>query len=653
MKKLLSPATMHQRTVSADAALFEGRTVELSFSSEAHIRQFDWRRGEYYDEILSHNEASVNLTRLQELGGVYFNHNRYSLPIGRIERAWIDSSTRRGRARIVFDDDPDSERVFQKVKSGSLRGVSVGYTVTEWEEIQRNETKDGITGPAMIARNWEPMEISIVTIPADPSVGVGRSFTEDNIMENDMTLNTGASQVQEPTPAARAQEPEPQNPAAAPANTAAQSADNSAAAVGLERQRAADITDLCRAFDMDPDQYIRSGASLADVNAAIVAQQRAQRQPLPTAQSRQAARINVDEADKFRAAAADGLRLRLGASIEKPADGAQEFRGAHLIDLARSTLERQGERLNYGISHMELASRAMATSDFPLILGNVANATLRESYNAAPSTWQAWCGVGSLSDFKEQSIVKLSETGDLELIPEGGEYKFSDFTETKDSIRLYTYGKKFALTRQAIVNDDLRAFTRLPSRFGTAAARTINRAVYTLLTSASTKISETGKTLFHADHHNLASPGSLFSSNALSAARTAMRRQKGLKGEDSLNIAPTYVIVPPELETLVEKLLTSDTDLNATAAGIRNVFKNSLTMITEAELSDVKAWYLAASASLIDTIEVAFLDGVQAPLIEQRPGWDVDGFEWKIRLDFGVKCWDYRGLYKNPGANAE
>ena len=95
----------------------------------------------------------------------------------------------------------------------------------------------------------------------------------------------------------------------------------------------------------------------------------------------------------------------------------------------------------------------------------------------------------------------------------------------------------------------------------------------------------------------------------------------------------------------------SDPALDAQAAGVVNVFKNSLSIIVEAELTDTAAWYLAAAPAAIDTFEVAFLDGVQSPFIEQRESWDTDGIEYKVRLDFGVKCWDYRGLYKNPGAS--
>ena len=627
MEKFLSPTTTHRRDFRAEASTAEGRSVELSFSSEEPVQRYDWVADEFYSEILDHSAAAVDLTRLESVGSVLFNHDSWSLPVARIDKVWLDETARKGRARITFDDDEEAERILAKVRSGSLRGVSVGYGVSKWEEISSGEKADGIAGPAKIARRWQPFEISIVTVPADPSVGVGRSMntTEDKPMEENTPI---------------------QNPAPTPEPAPAPAADN---AVEAERARCAAITELCRAFGMDPDEHIRSGASVNDVNAAIVARMRRERAPLPVAGSVHASTVNVDidAADKFRAAAADGLRLRLGAQIAHPASGAEEFRGAHLIDLAREVVERKGERVSRGIAYDDLAKRAMATSDFPLILGNVADAILKDAYAAAPSTWRGWCAAGSLSDFKVQRTVRLSETGNLELIPEGGEYTMAEFTEAEDGIQLFTFGKKFALTRQAIVNDDLRAFTRLPQRFGSAAARTINHAVYALLV-ANPKTYD-NKTVFHSAHNNLASTGAALSAAALSAARAAMRRQTGLKGDDALNISPAYLIIPPEIETTARQLMFSETDLTANASGVVNVFRNSLSIIVEAELADTKAWYLAAAPAAVDTFEVAFLDGVQSPFIEQRESWNTDGIEYKVRLDFGVKCWDYRGLYKNPG----
>lgn len=143
------------------------RKLILSFSSELPYERW------YGIEILDHSDGCVDLTRLNEIGCVLFNHDRNKV-IGKINRAWIEE--KRGNAEIEFDNDEESEKIYQKVKSGTLKGVSVGYKVNLWEDVTANKlSSDGrFKGPASIAKKWMPFEISIATIPADDSVGVGR-----------------------------------------------------------------------------------------------------------------------------------------------------------------------------------------------------------------------------------------------------------------------------------------------------------------------------------------------------------------------------------------------------------------------------------------------------------------------------------------------
>lgn len=144
------------------------RTFLLSFSSEEPYTRW------FGPEVLDHSEGAVDLTRLNSIGVLLFNHDRDKV-IGRIERAWIEGD--RGKAEVTFDSDEKSETIFNKVQSGTLKGVSVGYIVDLWEEVMPNkQSADGkYTGPCSIARKWAPYEVSIVSVPADPTVGVGRS----------------------------------------------------------------------------------------------------------------------------------------------------------------------------------------------------------------------------------------------------------------------------------------------------------------------------------------------------------------------------------------------------------------------------------------------------------------------------------------------
>lgn len=154
------------------------RKFILSFSSE-----MAYQRG-WGMEVLDHSDGAVDLSRINEIGCLLFNHNRYQ-PIGKINRAWVENS--RGYAEVEFDDDEFSEKICRKVKNHFLKGVSVGYRVDSWEEVMPGKSSaDGkYVGPCNIARTWTPFEISIVSVPADPTVGVGRMMGAGNNVPED------------------------------------------------------------------------------------------------------------------------------------------------------------------------------------------------------------------------------------------------------------------------------------------------------------------------------------------------------------------------------------------------------------------------------------------------------------------------------------
>ena len=142
----------------------ENRIVELSFSSETPILRW----GDY--EVLSHKKDAVMLERINTTGCLLYNHNRDRV-IGKIVEAKIKN--KRGIATVQFDDDEESTIIYNKVKNQSLRGVSVGYIIYEMERTTKG--KGSAAEVTYTATRWEPLEISIVSIPADISVGVGRA----------------------------------------------------------------------------------------------------------------------------------------------------------------------------------------------------------------------------------------------------------------------------------------------------------------------------------------------------------------------------------------------------------------------------------------------------------------------------------------------
>lgn len=165
------------------------RKFVISFSSEEPYERW------WGTEILDHSEGAVDLARLNEIGCLLFNHNRDKV-VGKINRAWIQDM--RGMAEVEFDTDEGSELIYQKVRGGTLKGVSVGYQIDSWEEVMPNkQSADGrFTGPADIARKWTPYEISIVSVPADPTVGVGRELEETEPGTQNRTLDWYERQLQ-------------------------------------------------------------------------------------------------------------------------------------------------------------------------------------------------------------------------------------------------------------------------------------------------------------------------------------------------------------------------------------------------------------------------------------------------------------------------
>jgi len=625
-----------ERSITFERAAIdvEKRTVPLSFSSETTdvVRLGDV-------EILDHSPGACDLTQLNDIGVLLFNHDA-NMPIGGIESAVITNN--RGEAVVRFDEDPESDKYFQKVRSGSLKAVSCRYSVSNWEYVESNavSTDGRFAGPCYIARKWKPTEISIVSIPADASVGVGRSADLD---ESPADKNKTMRSDHDMTPEEMAAE------AARKAQEEKVRKENEdairAQAQADERARVAEITATCRALTIDPTDYISKGTSLDDFRKAVIDEQ-IRRKPgveVPATEIR----MGAAEADKVRAAMTDGLAMRAGMTVAKPADGSTEFRSMRLLRLAEECVERRdGKRGKFNTDEDLIRSAFTGASVFSGILGNVANKSMSNAYQAAPTTFQLWTGKGSQSDFKTGTRYRISEAGELEKLTAQGEFKHSEVSEGSATIAIGTYGKKFSLTREAIINDDMGALTRIPAIHGAAVPRGINRLVYKVLNDNATFGTAA---LFHADHGNLGS-GAL-TVTALGAGSAAMRTQKNIGGLEYLNIPPAYLLAPVAKEVVAAQLIGSLVDPSKSNAAI-NPFANRLTVITDPNLdaTSTTVWYLAAAPGVCDTIEVTYLNGREQPTMEMQVSFDTLGVEWRIYHDFGINLLDYRGLYKSSGS---
>lgn len=330
---------------------------------------------------------------------------------------------------------------------------------------------------------------------------------------------------------------------------------------------------------------------------------------------------------------------------EAQADNA--YAGFTLRELARASLADRGIGLA-GVAPMAMVGMAFThtSSDFGNILMDVAHKAALLGWDEAEETFDRWTRKGTLTDFKVSNRVGLNSLAALRKVRDGAEYKYITVGDKGEQIALATYGELFSLTRQTIINDDMDMLTRIPAAMGGAARATVGDLVYAVLTSNG-KLSD-GKPLFSADHNNLVSAA--MDIDGLDTARKAMRLQKS--GERALNIRPAYVLTPVALESRANQLIKSASVPGADAnSGINNPIQNFAEVIAEPRL-DIKSekeFYLTAAQGR-DTIEVAYLDGVDAPYIEQQNGFTIDGAAFKVRIDAGVAALDHRGLVKSTGS---
>ncbi len=373
----------------------------------------------------------------------------------------------------------------------------------------------------------------------------------------------------------------------------------------------------------------------------------------------------ADERDKFVAGMSQAISARY--NIEK-VDPQNEFNGMRLGSMIRASLKRAGGDAARGVDRLEgaaLASRffAMSTSDFPLILANTANKALRKAYDTQATTWQLWCDVGTVSDFKSNSRLQIGTFNSLTTIPEGGQYTYGDLAETGETIQAATKGRGLALTRQLIINDDLGVFVKRASIVGFAAKRTVNEDVYTYLTQASgvgPNLSD-GGALFNATaatatgsgHQNYTSSGTALSDASIGVGEKTMRLQKDKSVRTQLNIAPRFLLVPAALKQTAWALLNNAVLTSQANPGVRSYTSSlNLELVVDALLDGTSstAWYLIADPNSVPLVEVAFLDGVQTPYTDEAVDWDTDALKMKVRLDYGVGAIDFRAGYRNAGA---
>ena len=655
------------------------RSVEFTAATEQPVNVWDWEKWDVVPEVLRMDgvqlPASGQVPLLDTHDGTSVKNVLGSFGAFRTEERQLIG-------RATFSGVQAGADAFRRVAEGHITDVSVGYEVlaSTWVESGATATVEGVeyTGPVRVTTAWKLFEVSLCPVGADDRAkvrgniiniggqsmnrkpGQGKRFDASAAKEQLSTaveaLNALAAVLTEPEEEKPDDTAEDSNePAAIPESPAGEGDGRACVpddktredAVEEERSRIMEISAMCRAHSMPAnmeEEMIRKGYSLDKARAAVLTR-------LEGRSSAAFARVDVGrtEQEKVREAVSHGLLLRCGVAESringgKLASGAREFSGMSMREVCREMLMRSGRPTNGNV--VEMVGRALSTTDLPNLLTDTANRVLIDGWESADRQWEVWCGLDSVSDFKELTLLDFASGDDLALIPEGGEYQNGRAAEHAESVKIETYGKIFPLTRQAIVNDDLGAFARIARNHGEAAARMVNRLACRVLTANPTM--GDGKALFHNDHGNLVSSGgNVPTVETLGAAFLKMRTQKDALG-NRVQIRPQFFIAPAALETGAEVFFNSQLIGTQEKPNQANIYAGSvLTRVYDAELDDVSAtdWYLVGPKG--KTVTIFTLNGATAPYLEYKEGWRVDGVEYKVRLDVAAKAVAWQGLCKS------
>jgi len=669
-KKIIKhlPTQQTRAEFRADTFDTENRTVEVSFATETAVRTFDWDSYENINEILVCTPEAGDLTRLNSGAPVLDNHNKWGqtskVVVGVVESARFENGI--GIAKLRFGNSEDDTELMNKVRDKIVTGISVGYNVKEYQ-VTRTEGET----PIYRATKWEPTEISFCPVQADVNSRVRSDEGNNEVIINDVTpiaepdtteipateenitteenINNENNDSEMTEEEKRAAEAATRTQAAKDERVRISGIQSKVRLLGLPETVATTLIDEGVSVDVASTRALAEWEKLQPAN------------PVPTANQAHA------DAEQTRSAMANSLVLRIdprSASVigADNVRAAEDFKGMTLLRLAEESLIRSGVK-TAGLSPKQIATAALGgkvrglhhTTDFPLLLMSTVNRTLLAQYAIQERTFTEWARRSTINDFRPMTRVRLSEIlGNLEEVKEGAEYKYGTFSESGETYKLAKYGKIIGITWEAIINDDLSAFDRIPQAFAVKAAQLQSDIVYSMILANGFAVMSDGNALFSAAHGNFVGTansqtagGSALSEVTLTAAYTAFRSQKGSDGS-YLNLRPKFLIVGPKNEFLAQKLTSvnfvatkqSDTPVGALTG---------LTLVVDARITNYE-WFLSADPASLDTVEYAFLAGEEELFIDEREGFNIDGVEVKARVVFAAKAIDWRGLYRNNGA---
>lgn len=606
--------------------------LRFSVSSETPVM-----RGED-TEILRHDAACVDLNRLRNLGCALVNHDPNQRAAAIMSAEIINN---RLEVDVRFGSTEFAQDVLRDVNDGLLRGISIGYRVSKWE-LGENRT--------YTATKWEPFEVTFTPIPADATVGVGRSVSESwQALTRSLTSNTRAAipaapskdstmpeNTQPATPA-----PAPQAPAVVPANPIH---DESVRAAAVQETR--EIAQMAESVGLSPTAFI--GMRKAEASAAIIvamAERNKTAEPKSVAVS-----MTADHVDKQRDAVAEAYMVRVG--MAKPSNG-NPYIGHKVRDMAKIYARESGIRgandwKDKDSAHFALGEYSQVSNfrDAPNITtGNFTNFVMLNAMTKITAKGFEMAQKGlvgpsgapiydtqKVPDFKTYYIGGLG-TGNFQQTAEG--IAFPELTKTEGSYSdtAKMWGGTLSLTLQALISDDTGAFDRSLRQIGPIAQKTIDsRLITKFLCGTSTSV---GTSTFTSNTTSGCTPV-FTTADTIAAARAnvgkgpaALMAKTGLDGNPLANMT-RFLLAGPTAGLYLGALLGQ-----APGQTVQNAGQFELVVTPWLEASSITgnsttSYYAVSDPAVVTGLILNLITGYESPQVQEYDAGAVGARKWKF-----------------------
>ena len=652
---------MATRAARAEPATLdaEAREVEVIFSTGARAINYVPGEGVVWEEL----DMSAGAIRMGMLNSgaapVLDSHDAGEVEhvLGRVVSARLARGV--GVARLKFSGADDVMSAWQKVQDGTLRTVSVGYKIHGY---QKSTANDGRT--LVRVTDWEPYEISVVAIPADPgavfraALDVARAAELDGeAIASASETATEVAETTHETPALAGSQEQDMADAipAAPVPDAVDIDAVRAAAITAERARVTEIDNALApaASRLGADMVatlrhraVTEGADAQAVRAMAFDALIKQTAPIQTAH----VGASGDDPAAIRDAMAEALVMRMKHGHKPVNARANEYRGVRISDMARELLVAGGEH-NLPRNPVQFAERAFhSTSDFPLLLSSALNKVLLADYAQAQPTYRRFMAQRTFNDFKSHSFLRAGDFPALEALQEGGEIKTGTISEGREQITLATYARGVRVTRQMLVNDDLSAFNEFGGMIGRRVVDYENALAFSTCITAGSGAGPNladGNAVFTTTRGNRSASGAAISIATLSTARAAMMGRTSPDGL-KLNLMPQILLTGPAYYTDAQQI--SSTSYVPTTQSNINPFTGMLQPVGDANITG-NNWYLFADPASAPVFIYGYLNGAEGPQVRTTNPPSTDGaVQIDVWMDFGVGAIDWRGGWFNAGA---